>query len=73
MSLTFLISQFDRLHNDFTNLSANARDSCLTLHRGVDPLLDEFRASLDDEDVTEDLSVLSLNEQFPAAFNKLRY
>lgn len=50
--LRSLVSQFDRIEEDYGNLMVSVRDSRSSLRRGIGPLLDEFRSSPDpvDED-----------------------
>lgn len=55
--LRSLAGRIVRLDCDFTTLVTQARDSRSTLFRGVRPLLDEFRAPVDDDDISEDAPV----------------
>lgn len=60
--LCSLVGQFNRLHKSHSNLFASARDSHSIFLHVAGPLLDEFKASLDDVDVPEDVAMLPSNE-----------
>lgn len=54
--------QLHSVNNKRKNFSAGARDSCLTLRRSFSLLLDEFRASLDSDDIFEEVPMPLLTE-----------
>lgn len=52
--LKSLVDLIDRLDSNFAAVIAQAKDSRLSLCRGVDPLLDECRALHEEDDFSED-------------------